>query len=249
MLFLHETHTTAPHTSGSLEAAYRDEWMPRLAESDDARLLWFAEQTMPGGAPDTAVTITAVRDGAAWERLSETLRHGRLEAWRRRIDGWRRRVVTKILVPMHWSPLRDVDLATVPVDGRDHDPTLYLEDTMWPYDGKLLDYVDAAGSVYVERGPGLLDAKHAAEWRAHAAERDTGLIKVEAAFQPAFGSHRRKEAILWQPIYSLERLAWFLVNDLPPEDDREGSWMRYALSLRDQYQSKLLRTARWSPWY
>ena len=151
---------------------------------------------------------------------------------------------------MHWSPLADVDFATVPADGSEHEPTLYLEDTMWPFDGKLLDYIDAAGSVYVERaGADLLEPGHAVNWRDRAAESEPGVVKIEAAFQPAFGSHRRKEAILWQPIYSLEKVAWWLANELPAEEEQEGSWMQHSLALRDRYQSRLLRTAAWSPWY
>jgi hypothetical protein len=43
--------------------------------------------------------------------------------------------------------------------------------------------------------------------------------------------------------------AWQAANDLPPSEEREDSWMRFALSLRDRYQSRLWRTTRWSPWY
>ncbi|KZS84431.1 hypothetical protein [Mycobacterium persicum] len=66
------------------------------------------------------VTITAVEDGAAWERLA-----------------LRTNVEAKLLVPLPWSPLHDMSLAEVPSDGREHELTLYLEDTMWPYQDKL----------------------------------------------------------------------------------------------------------------
>lgn len=40
-----------------------------------------------------------------------------------------------------WSPLQDVALAEVPSDGREHELTLYLEDTMWPYQEKFEDAI------------------------------------------------------------------------------------------------------------
>lgn len=250
MLFLHETHDVLADEAGAFEAAYRDEWMPRMADGDEVRLLWFLHQATPGGPPGNVVTISVVRDGGAWERLVDSLRDGPLERWRRHVDACRRDVTTRLLLPLHWSPLVDVDLGSVPVDDREHEPALYLEDTMWPHDGKLLDYIDAAGSVYVERaGAGLLEPDHDPEWRKGAAAREPGVVKIEAAFQPAFGSHRRKEVILWQPIFSTEMVGWWLANELPEEEWQEGSWMSHALALRDLYQSRLLRTAPWSPWY
>jgi hypothetical protein len=38
-----------------------------------------------------------------------------------------------------------------------------------------------------------------------------------------------------------------LTNDMPTEVVQAGSWMDQALELRDQWQSRLLRTAVWSP--
>src|SRR6267142_1751150 len=51
-------------------------------------------------------------------------------------------VEAKLLVPLPWSPLRDVDFNDVPKDGREHELTLYMEDTMWPYEDKLGEYID-----------------------------------------------------------------------------------------------------------
>ena len=38
-----------------------------------------------------------------------------------------------------------------------------------------------------------------------------------------------------------------LTREVPPELTRPGTWMHDALALRDQWQSRLLRTTRWSP--
>ena len=61
-----------------------NEWMPTLAEGDDARLLYFLHLTHGTGRAYNVVTITAVRDGAAWERLASRLHDGDLQPWARR---------------------------------------------------------------------------------------------------------------------------------------------------------------------
>jgi len=44
-------------------------------------------------------------------------------------------------------------------------------------------------------------------------------------------------------------LLWMLANDLPPAATAPGTWMHDALELRDRWQSRLLRSASWSPLY
>ena len=44
MLFLHETHHVKGRFEDDFEAAVREGWMRRLAEGDEARLLWYANQ-------------------------------------------------------------------------------------------------------------------------------------------------------------------------------------------------------------
>jgi hypothetical protein len=38
-----------------------------------------------------------------------------------------------------------------------------------------------------------------------------------------------------------------LTREIAPEMRAPGTWMHEALELRDQWESKLLRTAAWSP--
>ena len=46
--------------------------------------------------------------------------------------------------------------------------------------------------------------------------------------------------------YNLKNLQ---VHEIPIEQRRPGGWMHEALVLRDQWESKLLRTSSWSPLY
>ena len=47
---------------------------------------------------------------------------------------------------------RDVALHEIPVDGREHELSLYMEDTMWPYQDRFEEYIDRCSDVYA---PGL----------------------------------------------------------------------------------------------
>jgi hypothetical protein len=80
--------------------------------------------------------------------------------------------------------------------------------------------------------------------------RKTGraLLSVDASFRTAFGSHRRREVVLWQKLIRPEGLRPLLSREVPPEHKQPGMWMHDALDLRDRWESRLLRTARWSPW-
>ena len=148
MLFMHEVHKVRGRAEDEFEAAFRDGWMPTLGTGDEARLLWYANHAHGSGPAYTVVTVTAVRDGTAWERLALRIQKGDLRDWMRDLDELRHDVEAKLLVPLPWSPLQDMDFTEVPADGREHELTLYMEDTMWPYEDKFAEYIDRCGEVY-----------------------------------------------------------------------------------------------------
>ena len=150
----------------------------------------------------------------------------------RHVDEFRHDIDSKLLVSLPWSPLQDVPLDEVPVDGREHELSLYMEDTMWPYQDKFDDYIDRCGEVY-----------------ARSLERPSAMLTIRAAFQPALGSHLRREVTLMQRIRRPEQLLELLRTHIPPEYRAPGTWMHDALDLRDQWTSRLLRTSAWSPLY
>ena len=148
MLLLHEIHTVAGKHEDEFEAAFRDGWMPTLGRDDDARLLYFLRLAHGSGRAYHVVTITGLRDGAAYERLATRVQQGDLRSWAADLDRYRHEVEGKILLPVDWSPLRDVDLAAVPTDGRQHDPVLYMEDSAWPHEALLDRYLEKARTHY-----------------------------------------------------------------------------------------------------
>ena len=93
------------------------------------------------------VTITGIADGAAWERLARRAQIGDLQPWMRELDNLRHDVTGKILLPVDWSPLQTVDLASVPTDGATHPLSLFMEDTGWPY-APLDDYIRSWDEIY-----------------------------------------------------------------------------------------------------
>jgi hypothetical protein len=232
MLFMHEVHKVRGRAEDDFEAAFRQGWMRMLGDGSDARLLWYTNQAHGSGPSYTVVTVTAVRNGSAWERLSRRIQKGDLQQWMRELDQLRYDVDAKLLVALAWSPLQDVDFDEVPVDGREHELTLYMEDTMWPYEDKFLEYIDRCGEVY-----------------AKSLDRPSPLLSIEAAFQPALGSHVRREVALMQHIHDPDGLLTLLRSEIPPEHRGPGTWMYDALELRDQWTSRLLRTSSWSPLY
>ncbi len=187
MFFVHETHTVTGTAEGDFEALYRDEWLPALAKRDGVRLLHFLHHTHGTGPSYTAVTVTGVADGAAWETLAGAIRDGDLTQLARAADALRVDHTAKVLAPLPFSPLQDFDLAEVPTAATEHEPALFMEDTAWPYPGKFADYLEKAGTLYVET---LRKAK----------EAGMGILELEAAFSPEFGTGRLREIVLWQRV-------------------------------------------------
>ena len=175
--------------------------------------------------------MTAVANGAAWERLAERVAHGDLRSWGRRLDGLQHESCGRVMTALGWSPPIG-SLEEVPTEPSEHEATMYMEDTMWTLPGKLHDYIDAAGAIY--------------QPTIHADDSQVKL-KIVLALQTMPGAGRAPEVTLLQRISSLAPLIHLLTNDLPDQVTKPGSWMHDALELRDQWRSQLLRAAPWSP--
>ena len=236
MLLLHEVHKVAGKQEEAFDAAYRDEFLPALGKTDDARLLWYLRLAHGSGAAYTVVSITGCRDATAWSTLADRVRTGDLQEWSTRVDAMRHECVSKIITPVSWSPRQDIDLTTVPTTAEEHELALFMEDTAWPYAGGLQAYLQKAGTLYDHT---LSSQK----------EEGTGMIELEAAFQPVYGTHMTTEVILWQRVVNTKAVMWMLGHDLPPEASAPGTWLHDALEVRDRWESRLLRSAAWSPLY
>jgi hypothetical protein len=232
MLLLHEVHTVAGRREDAFEAAFREGWMPALAKTDDARLLYYLKLAHGTGRAYHHVTITALRDGNAYEQLARRVQEGDLREWAATVDADRHEVKGKLLLPVDWSPMQSIDLESVPVDGREHEPLLFMEDSAWPYEAKLDTYLEAARTHYA---PSLEERS------------ERSLLTLLGVFQAALGAPRRREVVLWQRVDYPERLPALFTRELPPQVKQPGTWMHDALDVRDDWESRLLRSAAWSP--
>jgi hypothetical protein len=230
MLILHEVHHVRGQQEEAFEAAFRQGWMAPLASDDDARLLWFLHHAHGSGPAYHVVTITAVRDGAAYERLVRRVHDGDLRQWAREVDDLRHDVTGKLLVPVGWSPVQELDFAQVPADGAEHELSLYMEDTGWPH-AAIDDYV------------AFWEMSYYAPMKAV----PSPMLEIQAVFRTAFGTGRRKEAVLMQKVVDHPALLRLLATEVPSQYRAPGTFMHEALSYRDSWESKLLRTSAWSP--
>ncbi len=228
MIFVHEVHEVAGGKMDEFGAAVRDVWRPLVEEERTARLLWFWELTHGTGASYQAVSITAVRDWAAWgDVVARSARDPRFADWQRLVWTLRREVTAKILLPTPWSPLVAVDLdAPLPTRAVDV-PALYLHDTGWPFTGKLDEYVAALGNVFA---PQTTKAK---------------MISVAACWTVAPGTGRHHEVVLLQKIDDWTQFSTLLARG--EQGAQRHGWMVEGLRYRDRWESKLLRCTGWSP--
>jgi hypothetical protein len=234
MLLLHEVHRVRGAREDDFEAAFRDAWLPELAAGDDARLLYFLHLAHGSGRAYTVVTVTGVRDGAAYERVARSVQDGSLRGWAHDVDQLRHGVTGKVLLPVPWSPPLVEDLDAVPTTPGEHPLTIFMEDTAWPHDGMLDEYLAKAQAVYA---PSLVESRKGGR----------AILELRAVFQTAFGTGRRSEVVLWQQVLDHARLLWLLENEVAPEHRQPGSWMHDALEVRDDWESRLLRSVAWSP--
>ena len=218
MLFVHDVHAVMGERELEFEDSVRGEYAPGVASDDDTRLLWYLNSTHGAGEAYKVVTITAVRDGAAWERLVERMRRGDLSAWSSRAEAMRYGLQSTLLTTLPSSPLDEVDLASVPTDPQDHPLAVYREDTL--------------------DGPGLDEPLG----RSTGADAGAVLTPV-ATFRPAIDPAPRRVVLYrvaepdrWTPAFGTDA-GWAdwpgsLTPTLPPAVS--GS-------------SRILRTASWSP--
>jgi hypothetical protein len=234
MWLLREAHEVAGAFEAEHESIVRDQWMPLVAQVADARLLYYLKHAHGTGPSYRVITFTALADAAAYGALCEDVRAGALRSIAEKLDAVRHDVRGRLYEPLPWSALREVDLATVPTAPTEHAPSVFMEDTVWPYEGRLEAYVESAGTHY------------ATEMAAHESARQA-ILHLLGGFRTVYGSGPRREILLWQRVVEPRALLPLVTREVPPEYRKPGTWMHDALAVRDQWESRLLRTVPWSP--
>lgn len=220
MLFVRETHHVIGRHAHDFESTYRNEWLPALAVDDDARLLWYSNHAHLTCFAYYVFTITALRDGNAWEHLAQRVHSGDLREPARKLDGLRHDVEAQILRPAPWSPLTHLDLATVPATETDHESALFVEDTF-----RTNEPIDELAARDLERGG------HSGA----GASPLTEIVGCLLAVAPWTGGD---DVVLWQRVRRPELL---LPSLMAGSDERAGS------PGIERVDSTLQRVSSWSP--
>ncbi len=218
VLFLHDVHAVIGEQEFAFEDAVREQYAPAVAQ-DGARLLWYLHATHGAGEAYKIVTITAVPDGATWERLVHRLRRGDLADWSARVDAMRYGSTSSLLVQTGWSPLGPLDLDAVPATtGPEREVAVLREDT-----------VRGAEPAVALAPPGASGAQD--------------VLSCVAAFEPALGAdgslrilYRVAQWERWTAAFGADH-GW---------GDWSGS-LTPALPEGTQVTSRMLRTTPWSP--
>lgn len=231
MLFVHEMHSLSPSTAVGFEAMLRDRWAPALGRDADMRLVWCV-RSMPGAfAFPEIITLTAVADGAALERLGDRLRDGDLRQEIAVLDGRRARVETRILAPLTFNPLV-FDLDSMPSDpgSIDRPGEIYIHDLVPPRLGAQRAYEVAMGTAYMRM------------------QEMEGLeIRNWAGLETVPGGGPVPENLMLSHISSARAGTDLLFHHVSRDEVKPGSWLSDALKLRDTWVSRLVRTVPWSP--
>jgi hypothetical protein len=236
MLLMHEVHRVRGVDADAFEAAYRDGWMPLLAEDDGARLLWYFNHAHGCGISFNVVTVTAIRDWPDWERLAARVQSGDLQDWACGVDRLRYGSTGALLQPATWSPLGELDLGSVPVDTTaTHDLAMYVEDTIAPDRGNPVDCLQEVRDAY--GGESGSATEH----------RSSALTELTGVFRPVVGGGRRRQIVLLQKVLDLDLLAEYYRTG---EVGAGAPWSagHAATAFGDAWSTKLLRAAAWSPW-
>lgn len=220
MLYLHETHAVIGEHETAFEHHVREGYLQAVASDPDTRLVWYLDSTHGAGEGYKVVTVTAFADPAAYDRLLVRLLDGDLAAWMRRADELRYSVEGMLLVDGPGHHL--ASLADVPVDGREHEPTLLRQDRVRAAEG--VDLVAEFGA----RTPTTV-AEHP-------------LVRFECGFLPALGGVEPGQIVLLHRIVDVPGWigAW-------RDDVMEWPGGLGAVPGETGRETRLLRTSRWSP--
>src|SRR5262245_47098465 len=100
MFYVHEIHALDATEAEQFELLVREQWVPALASDPRTRLVWCV-RSMPGTASyPELITMTAVEDGAALERLGERYRSGDLRELSSELGRHRTGVQTRVFAAL-----------------------------------------------------------------------------------------------------------------------------------------------------
>lgn len=235
MLYVLEEHQVKGPEAQEFERTFREGWESRSGDQD-ARLMWYwdvAHGTNTGPSY-MVMTVTAVRDGAAWERTMDRLRYGDLRTWNNELEAMRYRLDGRTLLEVPWSPGFDRVIEDVPAVAGGHERAIWLIDYGHPY-APLDDYVKFQEEKWYKPEGGVIYG---------------GMARLEGFFTTAYGTGRRPEGVFIEKILDFDKFFQLLQESSEMHVDKQPvrkEYMSEGLKYRDQWDSILVRTSSWSP--
>ena len=230
MFYVHEIHALNAARADSFETTIRDQWIPALAAEPAMRLVWCV-RSMPGTASyPELITMTAVEDGAALERLGTRYRSGDLRELSSELGRQREGVTTRVLASMEEFNPYSVELDELPLV-RDSAPSqMYLHDFVVPQPGMQRVYQVQMREAFMKM-----------------LEIDALPMKTWAGFETVAGGGRVPLSLMVTWIAHPPAISNLLSQGNPRVAPEPGSWMSEGLKLRDTWVSRIVRSVPWSP--
>lgn len=230
MFFVHEIHALDATRAQAFEETVRDHWVPALASDPETRLVWCA-RSMPGSASyPEMVTMTAVTDGAALERLGARRRAGDLQDLSVELGERRRAVTLRLLAPLEEFNPYTVDLDEVPLVRTDAPGEMYIHDFVVPQPGMQRIYEVQMREAFMKM-----------------LEIEALPMKTWGGFETVAGGGRVPLSLMVTHVANGAAIANLLSEGNPRVTPEPGSWMSEGLKLRDTWISRLVRSVPWSP--
>ena len=135
MFYVHEIHALDAAHGDVFETMLHEKWGPALAAEPGMRLVWCV-RSMPGTASyPELITMTAVEDGAALERLGARCRSGDLRELGSELGRHRNDVTTRVLAALEEFNPYSVELDEMPMVHDGVPSEMYIHDFVAPQPG------------------------------------------------------------------------------------------------------------------
>ena len=230
MFFVHEIHALDPATAEAFEKSLRDEWVPALASAGDTRLVWSARSMPPAISVPEIVTLTAVTDGSALERLGERVRRGDLRDHTAELGRHRSSHTVRVMAPLEEFNPYTVALDELPLVRTDAPSEMYIHDFVIPRLGMQRTYEVQMRESFIKM-----------------LEIEALPMMIWAGLETVAGGGRTPESLMVTHIKHGRAIADLLAHGNPRVAPEPGTWMSDALKLRDTWISRLVRSLPWSP--
>jgi hypothetical protein len=226
VLYLHQIHQLAPGSEERFEAFVRDEWLPVVNSHDGAAFAWYGTATSAARFADEAISIVAFDDAPAFGRFAAAERDGRIA---RALGTHRTRVQTRLLKPIDYDPWTAAN-TVIPDGPQDGEVVAYMHDFVPPVTGQMRAYIDMMRERYMALSSDALSG-----------------VVLRTSWHTVSGGGRMPEMFNLSEIRDVDALVALIAHEIPREYKQMGTWMWEALATRDQWTTRLARSASWSP--